>query len=109
MRQAQTRLTKRSRWQAVIDDYRKSGLSVAEFSQQRRINLHTLRYWLKKHPVTTEERPSGLFAEVRRESRSEEKLSSSESIVLVLASGVRLEIPSSVSGGWVAGLLKELS
>jgi hypothetical protein len=39
----------------------------------------------------------------------DQRISPSESIVLVLASGVRLEIPSSVSGGWVAGLLKELS
>jgi hypothetical protein len=109
MRQAQTRATKRSRWQTVIDDFRKSGLSVPAFSQQRRINLHTLRYWLRRCPVTSEARSSNLFVEARREAVSEDKVSPSESIVLVLASGVRLEIPSSVSGGWVAGLLKELS
>jgi len=109
MRQAQTRAIKRSRWLAVVDDYRKSGLSVTAFSQQRRINLHTLRYWLQKNPATPELRPSSLFVEARREVLSDQKISPSESIVLVLASGVRLEIPSSVSGGWVAGLLKELS
>ena len=109
MRQAQTRATKRSRWLAVVDDYRKSGLSVTAFSQQRRINLHTLRYWLQKNPATPEPRPSSLFVEARREVFLYQRISPSESIVLVLASGVRLEIPSSVSGGWVAGLLKELS
>ena len=109
MRQAQTRAIKRSRWLAVVDDYRKSGLSVTAFSQQRRINLHTLRYWLQKSPGTPELRPSSLFVEARREPLSETKISSADSIVLVMASGVRLEIPSSVSGSWVAGLLKELS
>jgi transposase-like protein len=99
MRQVQTRATKRSRWQAVVGAYRKSGLSVTAFSQQRRINLHTLRYWLQRFSATPELRPSSLFDEARREPLSEIKISPSEAIVLVMGSGVRLEIPSSVSGG----------
>ena len=92
MREAQTRATKQSRWLVVVDDYRKSGLSIKAFPQQLRINLYNLRCWLKKQPAMPELRPSSLFVEARGELLSATKNSSSESIVLAMASVVRLEI-----------------
>jgi len=110
MRRVKSNLTKRAAWLHVVDEYKASGLSVSAFSERKKINLHTLRYWIRKSATGADESKStSLFVEARARPQPTSPSSGDNSIVLTLVTGVRLEIPASVSGSWLASLVRELA
>lgn len=34
-----------TKWLAIVAEYRQSGLTAVEFSQQRQVSVHSLRHW----------------------------------------------------------------
>lgn len=63
-----------AKWMAIVAEYRKSGLTAVEFSQQRQISVHSLRHWsgrLKLRP----DAPKGVrLARVVRDAESAERI-----------------------------------
>jgi transposase-like protein len=39
---------------ALVEKWRKSGLSAAKFAKADRVGLHVLRYWIQTHRATTQ-------------------------------------------------------
>lgn len=110
MRKVRSHQTKRATWLRVVEEFKSSGLSLSSFSERKKINIHTLRYWVQKSATAAAEaKPSSLFVEARSFPQPISLPSSENSIVLILVNGVRLEIPASVSGSWLAGLVRELA
>lgn len=110
MRKVRSHQTRRTTWLRVVEEFKSSGLSLGAFCERKKINIHTLRYWVQKSATAAAEaKPSSLFVEARPFPRPISSSGSENSIVLTLVTGVRLEIPASVSGSWLAGLVRELA
>ncbi len=57
----------KSHWQQLMDQYRKSGLTKAEFCRSQKIQSHTFYYYQKLHqspPAQTPSKASQLFVPV---------------------------------------------
>ena len=47
-------MTKAQHWQAVIQQWRESGLTQIQFCTEQNIKFHTFQYWLKKQRLKNE-------------------------------------------------------
>ena len=82
-----------SRWQALIDQFRQSGLKQAEFCRQRDLSLQTFRKYLYgSRPVATSN-PVVEFLPVTTATTPIENLQPiTDLVVLILADGRRVAI-----------------
>jgi transposase-like protein len=54
-------------WQVLVDEFRSSGLSQAEFCRRQGINQGTFSWWKRELPRRAGQRPLGRSAEPRAE------------------------------------------
>lgn len=99
-----------SKWRQHIDNWQTSGLSQAEYCAQQRINVRTFTARLsdsRKQPAAD----SVVLVPVRIEKTERDSIAAptAAAIVFTHAHGHRLELPPSVSAGWVAELLRCLA
>lgn len=99
-----------SKWRQHIERWQCSGLSQAEYCGQHGINVRTFAARLcdsRKQPATD----SVALVPVRIAPTEPTLLATSTAAAMVFtdAHGHRLELPSSVSAGWVAELLRCLA
>jgi hypothetical protein len=81
-----------SRWQAVIDEYRQSGLKQAEFCRQRGLSLLTFRKYLyRSRPVATSN-PVVEFLPVSTPTTPQAPQRDPDPLVLILADGRRVAV-----------------
>ena len=96
----------RAKWAARVRQWRKSGLTAAEFARKVGVNAATLRWWssrFKTRPSEDAGQVSPLtFVEMTSAARS-------EPIEVVLGSGVRLRIPVDFDAAAVGRLLDVLA
>jgi hypothetical protein len=82
-----------SRWQAVIDEYRQSGLKQAEFCRQRGLSLVTFRKYLYgSRPVATSNPVVEFLPVTTPTTPIEDPQPSTDLLVLILADGRRVAI-----------------
>lgn len=99
-----------SKWRQHIEAWQSSSLSQAEYCVQHRINVRTFTARLsdyRKRPTAD----SVALVPVRIEETEREAIATptAAAIVFTHAHGHRLELPPSVSAGWVAELLRCLA
>jgi hypothetical protein len=95
----------------ILDEYRLSNLSGAQFCRNKKIHLQTFYIWLRKEKsIENESKLKFVSLSVEESapkitsSRTEKK----EGIILKTKNGNFLKIPLSISASWVSSLLKEL-
>jgi hypothetical protein len=98
-----------AKWRQHIECWQSSGLSQPEYCAQQRINVRTFTARLsdsRKQPAVD----SVAFVPVRIEESERDAIAAqAAAIVFTHAHGHRLELPPSVSAGWVAELLRCLA
>ena len=91
-------MKQKEKWEAVIKDCEKSGLSQSKYARQIGINESRLRYWKKKLAKGIENGEVGNFI----------KISGEEKIEIIIGE-VIIKAPISVSGTKLAELVKCLN
>jgi hypothetical protein len=90
------------RWQTIVRDWERSGLSAAHFCRLRSINLHTFYSWRSRLLAASTPPRAAAFVEARV---VEEAVQSSVGMVLELGRGVRARVVS----GFDPALLREIA
>ena len=83
---------------AIVADYRQSGLTQVAFARQRGLNLGTFRSWLAKRRSRNLE---GFCAVTVREE-------SLEGLIVRLPGGIEVAVRGEVDPGWIVALVKGL-
>lgn len=106
---------KRSDAERVVEDWRGSGLSMAEFARRHHLGLHRIHWWrdrtLREDPVQGEPVGARLVpAVVRRAPLIALDVGSKEPAVAVVVDGVRVELSSAhdTDPRWLAALVSAL-
>ena len=99
-----------AKWRQHIERWQSSGLSQAEYCAQQRINVRTFTARLSDSRKQSAA-DSVALVPVRIEETKRDSLAAptAAAIVFTHAHGHRLELPPSVSAGWVAELLRCLA
>lgn len=98
-----------SKWRQHIESWQSSGLSQAEYCVQQGINVRTFAARLSDYrKQTTTDALALALVPVRIEMTERDAIAAptAAAIVFTHAHGHRLELPPSVSAGWVAELLR---
>ena len=96
----------------IIEDYYKSGLSIAKFCKERKLIRPTFYSWLKKYKISKKDKLNFVSLSVDGvipEKRSPHNPKIPEKIILKTQSGIEVELPFSISTNWLTSLLKELA
>jgi hypothetical protein len=94
-----------SRWQAIIDEFRRSGLKQAEFCRQRDLSLQTFRKYLYgSRPVATSNPVVEFLPVTSPTTPIEDPQPRTDLLVLILADGRRV----AVAPGFDSQTLKRL-
>lgn len=101
----------RRRWKiadarATLNAFAASGLSLGEFARRERIQTERLRRW--KHRLAREARPARRVARAPGPALIEIRPRRSESIEIVLASGVTLRVAETIDPAALARLVAAL-
>lgn len=86
--------------EATLREFRESGLAQAEFARRRKLSLSTLRYWLKKSETSGRSTVPKL-----RRVEIVGSVFGGATVTLAHPSGVRVEIPSGVTGRRITEIL----
>ena len=95
----------------ILDEYRLSGLSGAQFCRNKKIHLQTFYSWLKKEKSIKNENELKFVSLSVEESEPKiisRRIQKKDRIILKTKNGNFLKIPLSISASWVSSLLKEL-
>ncbi len=89
--------------EALLEDYRQSGLSQTAFARERGLNVGTLRGWLYK---SRKNQTDGLCeVALRRDSGQADKAAA----LIRLPNGSEVELPLTAGLAWVERMIRELA
>jgi hypothetical protein len=96
-----------SKWQALVEEQEKSGLSQTEYCKQHNIVISQFGYYrgLLKAKERAQSRKPGLFSSVRIK-KSETKIS--DEIKIVLPNGFQCYLPASIDAVQIKRLMEAL-
>ena len=106
-------ITRKKRWseaegRQVLDEWRRSGLSPADFARRHRLAEVRLLRWRARleEQVASVDPVTAAFLPVKiKESAAQD---TGEGVALVLTSGVTIRVPVGTSPAWVARLVQAL-
>ena len=91
-------MDKKSRWQKIIEDQKRSGLSIKRYCSERKISYHSFNYWSTRLRTSPPATKNFLPVKVRN---------LSEGFTIKLSS-VQMTFTSEPNPTWFAKVLKEM-
>jgi hypothetical protein len=87
-----------AKWKAIIAEYRASKLSALEFSQQRQVSVHAVRYWSARLKPSKEIRLARLLRD-----------DASDGQIVIEGSGVRIAVAPGFDRATLRAVLEVLA